>query len=268
MKIPKQKVIEYKLDGVTYLKTEDIRFPLLTYILSWPLRRIRIIHFQLRTLGILKIPNTEAHETDLKHGQVKTKDSKKTVEVINIGKPIESTKDATISYQGDQKFGEYSIKFEYIDNEVDFGSDVLEFTFEDDQGEILKVYHTPEYFLQLMFSDNLGLSGKFISDANNEELDVFKHNLLIHDAKSLVDDRAYQNIQVSGHDIEVRLKYIGLRIYLAAIHDDSENITALLTDVMCEGDFLEPFILKISLSNIFESSTTVYDSEEQSWVGV
>ena len=268
MKIPKQKVTKYELDGVSYLKTEDIRFPLITYILSWPLRRIRIIHFQLRTLGILNIPSTKAHETDLKHEQVKTKASKKTVEEINIGQPIKSTKDANITYQGDRKFGQYSIKFEFIDDELDFGSDVLEFTLEDNQGEKLKVYHTPDFFLHLMFSDNLGISGKFISDASDEELDAFNRNLLIHNAKSLVDDRTYQDIQVSGHNIEVRLKYLGLRVYLAAIQDDSENIFVLLSDVMCEGDFLEPFILQITLSKIFESSTAVYDDEEQSWVQI
>lgn len=266
--IPKQKVIKYELDGVTYLKTEDIKFPLITYILSWPLRAIRIIHLQLRILGILKIPSTEARETDLQHEQVKTKAPNKTVVDINIGQPIESTKDANISYRGERKFGQYSIKFEFKDDELDFGSDVLEFTLEDNQGEKLKVYHTPDFFLQLMYSDNLGLSGKYISDASDEELDMFNHNLLIRNAKSLVDDRTYENIQVSERNIELRLKYIGLRVYLAARQHDSENVFALLTDVMCEGDFLEPFILQISLSKIFESSTAVFDSDEQLWVKI
>lgn len=268
MKIPKQRTVQYEVDGKTYIKTKDIRFPLVSYILGWPLRKLRILQLQLKIHGILKIPNTSEPNIDNKSEQAECISSKVTVEDINIGQPIKGENEASFKHQGNTKNGNYSVDFEYVDSDSDFGSDVIEFVFKDSQGDTVKVYHMPSYFLYLMFSDGHGITGKFLSEAYKEELYAFQHNLLINNSKSLIDDRTYQNIQLSGQDFEVKLKYIGLRVYLAAKSDVLEHLYALLSGVICDGDFLEPFILKIPLNIIFESSTALYDSDEKLWMSI
>jgi len=267
--IPKQKATEaISEDGVRYIKVEDIRFPLITYIINLPIRLFRITLFELRIRGFLKIPINKANETKPDYKIENTCPEIMKVEQLKFGQPIENTIGANVTNNGNQIFGQCSVKFESIDEDLAFGNDVLKFNWESSEGEKIEVYHIPDFFLRLMFSKKSEISGKFISEATDEELDAFNKRLLIHKAKSIIDDRTYENIQISGHSFEVQLKYIGLHVYLAAIQDDSNNIFALLSGVRDKDDFLEPFIVKISLSEILDSSTASYDAEEKLWVQI
>jgi hypothetical protein len=185
-----------------------------------------------------------------------------------LGQPLETPMPFRTVVNGQEKMGSFLVKIAYIDlDEVD-GTDVTEFTWQTESDKNHKTYHGPGYFLRLMFAEKRGLSGHFTSEMNGSEKNAFSSYLLVKEAKSLIDDRTYETIQISDDDYQIQLKYLGLHVSLAAIQDDAEHILVLISGVQFENDILNPFVVKVPLNLLIESSSTKFEIEENAWIEI
>jgi len=263
--IPKQRTIKaISEDGNEYIKVEDIRFPLLSYILSAPIRVFRVIRFQLKIWGVLPIHIDSENDLELDNDQAKQSKEQQ----LTFGQIKETPIPFNTTIQSQIKSGIFRVRYAYIDQAIADGNDVLEFSWKTEEGDEHKTYHMPDHFLRLMFSEESRIFGRFLSEIGSTEKEAFSTHLLVHEAKALVDDRTYEEIRISDHNYEIRLKYLGLHISLASVPNEPEHLFALMSGVICEGDILESFIVRIPLSNIAASSTAAFDAEEEAWVQI
>lgn len=169
---------------------------------------------------------------------------------------------------GNRVSGSYRVRYAHVDEDEVDGTDVFEFTWKTESDEEYKTFHMPDLVFRFMFQENLKLRGKFCTDSAISENEAFENCLLVQEAKALVDDRTYEKIRISDNDYEIKLKYLGLRVSFAALHDDKEHLLALISGVLCENDILEPFVVRIPLRSVAHSSTAKFDIEEGMWVHV
>ncbi len=174
--------------------------------------------------------------------------------------------ETTLSGQG--LGGSYRIGFAHVDEDEVDGSDVLEFTWSSGADSETRTFHLPDLFLRLMFAGNQQLEGRFLTDSTESERDAFLNDLLAKEARALVDDRGYETIRISGAAYEIRLKYLGLRVSLAALNDDPEHLLALICGVLYENDLLEPFVLRVPLRELAGGSTAEFDRRDEVWVQI
>ncbi|MES9854619.1 MAG: hypothetical protein ABW170_22615 [Candidatus Thiodiazotropha sp. L084R] len=265
MNIHKKRVVTaISKEGREYAKVEDIRFPLLSYLLSLPVRVYRVIIFQLKFWGVVPVHIKSDDDKELVEDHANLVDQ----QLLTFGPIREKSTPFNVSRKGRIMSGVYLVKYAYIDNDLVDGSDVVEFIWKTEKDDEYTTYHKPDLFLRFMFSEELGMSGLFLSDINSIVKEAFNTHLLVHDAKALVDDRTYEYIRISDHKYEIKLKYLGLHISLASDSNEPDSLLALISGVISEEDLLEPFIVKIPLSVIADSSTAVFDTEEETWVHI
>ena len=265
VKIPKERTVIAKTeDGRDYVKSVSIRFPVLAYLLSLPVRAYRRVVFELRVRGIVPIRPVVSEDN---RGNTNLRDDDAPVQATptEYGPVRKRSIACEGEVDGQSILGTVTIEFEHIHPDAIDGTDILRFSWRPDDRASFVTFHGAEFFLRALIDKRANLSAQFLRDADPGSIKLFSNSLCVQDAKALVDERSYEHIRVSGRDFEIRLKYTGLLASLAEIPDDAENILVLLSGVIGTDDILAPFLVTLPFSLLADGSTAAYDDEEQEW---
>lgn len=264
MEIPKYKTTRITDEnGITYIKRVDVRFPMLSYVVSLPSRALFIAHMLMFSSRMHRKgkPGSEA-ESASPQGR-----NEQPLRELDFGPVVSRSIPFDCLVQGCKAAGQYSVHLAHVSNDPVDGADVLEFRWRAGSLEA-STYHTPEFFLAFLCRGQKPLFGRFVSEVRDQDLKAFSDFLVVREAKALVDDSSYETVRISGQNFEIRLKYVGLRASLAVLPDEPGHVLVLLSGVMDEDDILESFIIRVPLEMIAASSTSTFDEEEQAWVPV
>jgi len=268
VKIPKERtVLEKAEDGRTYVKSVPLRFPVLTYLLSVPVRAYRRLVFGLRVRGILPIPSS-ADEQDSDNATARNDDVPVGATPIEYGPVSESPIKYTAQVDGQSVSGTVTIRFEHVHPDPVDGTDIIRFSWHPDERAPFVTLHSADFFLRALIDKRTTVSAQQLHSASTDAIGLFGNNLCLRDAKALVDDRTYEHILISGDEIEIRLKYTGLLASLAKIPADAGKILVLLSGVIGADDILDPFLVTVPFSLLAEGSTVAYDDGEQEWQAI